>query len=161
MTAHPTGRKLTIHSNFPRYEDHDPQVPVWCVTPGKGGCFHRFFDTSPISPSGRHVAVLRMPDESRLNEPGEPAEIVLVDLHAGDEKVIAETRGWEPQMGANINWGADDHHLFFNDVDTETWTPQLVRFDPLTGRAAKTPGGVYHVSPDGRHAAAACMKRPS
>ena len=36
---------------------------------------------------------------------------------------MAETCGWEPQMGANINWGATDEQLFFNDVDTETWEP--------------------------------------
>ena len=46
---------------FPRYTDHDPRVPVWCATPGRGGCYHRFFDTSPISPSGRFLAVTRMP----------------------------------------------------------------------------------------------------
>lgn len=150
---------LEISDRFPRYTDHDPLVPVWDVTAGMRGCFHRFFDTSPISPSGRYLACLRMPDETRVNGPGEPADVVLIDLADGAHRVVTATCGWEGQLGANINWGADDHSLIFNDVDTQTWTPQLVRLDPLTGKADRTPGGVYHVSPDGRFAASASTDR--
>lgn len=150
---------VRIADRFPKYSHYDPVIPIWCVTPDAGGCLHRFFDTSPISPSGRYVAVLRIPFEDRLNEPGEAAQVVLVDLEAGEERVVADTRGWEPQMGANLNWGADDHVLVFNDVDPQTWTPQLVKLDPLTGQSEKIVGGVYHVSPDGRHAAAASLDR--
>lgn len=148
-----------IHPSFPHYREHDPQVPVRILTPATPGCFHRFFDTSPLSPSGRYLAALRMPDESRLNLPGEEAAVVLVDLAAGTEREVARTRGWEPQMGANLNWGVDDHHLVFNDVDVSDWSPRLVRLDPLRGTADSIPGGVYHVSPDGRFAAAAAMER--
>ncbi|MDA3962262.1 MAG: hypothetical protein PF961_15855 [Planctomycetota bacterium] len=146
----------TFLPNLAAYTSHAPLVPVRIAT--SPGCLHRFFDTSPISPSGRYLAALRMPDESRLNTPGEAAEVVLVDLHSGDERVVAHTCGWEAQMGANINWGADDHHLVFNDVDTSTWQSQLVVCDPLTGSSEKITGGVYHVSPDGRYAAASCME---
>lgn len=150
---------MDIHPSFPRLSGPGFAVPVAVVTPRTPGCFHRFFDTSPISPSGRYLAALRMPDETRLNRPGEAAEVVLVDLAAGTETVVARTCGWEVQMGANLNWGADDRSLVFNDVDTATWTPQLVRLDPLSGRSERVPGGVYHVSPDGRSAAAASMER--
>ena len=50
---------------FPRYTDFDPLVPVWCVTPGKGRTIHRFFDSSPFSPSGRYMALFRLPQEDR------------------------------------------------------------------------------------------------
>jgi hypothetical protein len=98
-----------------------------------------------------------MPFEDHLNAPGDKGQVVLIDLKTGAEKVVAVTAGWEEQMGANINWGASDEELIFNDVDTATWTPQLVRCNPLTGKIDKTAGGVYHVSPDGRHAASASM----
>jgi WD40 repeat protein len=150
---------LAIHPSFPRYRSHDPSVPVRIVTPQTPGCFHRFFDTSPISPSGRYLAALQMPDESRLNTPGEEASVILVDLQTGAERVVASTRGWEPQMGANLNWGADDHSLVFNDVDISDWSPRLVRLNPLSGRSDSVPGGVYHVSPDGRFAAACSLER--
>jgi hypothetical protein len=143
-----------LDRSFPRYTDFDPQVPVWCVTPGRGAAIHRFFDTSPISPSGRYLAVLRLPFEDRRPAPGDAAEVCLIDLASGDDRVVAQTHGWEPQLGANINWGADDHSLIFNDVDLQTWQPFAWRLDPLTGQRQRLGGTVYHVSPDGRWACA-------
>ena len=135
---------------FPRYEKYDPQAPVWCVTPGEGRVFHRFFDTSPISPSGRYLVAFRMPFEDRLPEPGEAGQVVVVDLRTGEERVVDTTRGWEPQLGANQQWCGDDRTLVFNDVDTETWEPYGVKLDWPTGERQRMEGGVYHASPDGR-----------
>ncbi len=135
---------------FPGYEEFDPLVPVWCVTPRRPGCIHRFFDTSPISPSGRYLAVFQLPFEDRQPEPGEKGNVCIVDLRTGEDWVAAETCGWEPQMGANINWGASDRQLFFNDVDTDGWRPFAWRLDPLTGERRRMEGTVYHASPDGR-----------
>ncbi|MEM6314056.1 MAG: hypothetical protein AAF743_08210, partial [Planctomycetota bacterium] len=144
----PTAADLDRH--FPRYTDFEPKVPVWCVTPNEGRCLHRFFDTSPISPSGRYVAVTRLPQEKRPPSPGETAEIVLVDLREGTERVVAETAGWEPQLGAQVNWGGDDHTLFFADCDTTDWTPHAVRLDPINGDRQRIDGPLYHASPDGK-----------
>ncbi|MFH1969085.1 MAG: hypothetical protein ABIJ53_02065 [Verrucomicrobiota bacterium] len=138
------------HESFPRYLDFDPMVPVWCVTPDRPACIHRFFDTSPISPSGRYLAVFQLPREDRQPEPGETGSVCIVDLETGEDRVVAETCGWEPQMGANINWGRSDHELFFNDVDTESWQPFAWKLNPLTGGRKRMEGTVYHASPDGR-----------
>ncbi len=135
---------------FPAYEEFDPLVPVWCVTPRRPGCIHRFFDTSPISPSGRYLAVFQLPFEDRQPEPGEKGNVCIVDLKTGEDWVAAETCGWEPQMGANINWGASDRQLFFNDVDTTSWKPFAWRLDPIAGKRRRLEGTVYHASPDGR-----------
>lgn len=35
-----------MDKKFPKYIDFDPKVPVWCVTPDRPRCMHRFFDTS-------------------------------------------------------------------------------------------------------------------
>jgi hypothetical protein len=139
-----------MHERFPRYLEFDPKVPVWCVTPDHAGCIHRFFDTSAISPSGRYVAVFQLPFEDRLPEPGEAGRVCIVDLEAGTFRLVAQTRGWEPQMGANINWGGSDHELFFNDVDTSAWRPFAWKLDPLRGERERMEGTVYHASPDGR-----------
>lgn len=135
---------------FPRYTDFDPKVPVWCVTPDVPGCIHRFFDTSPISPSGRYLAVFQLPFEDRQPEPGEAGTVRVVDLQTGENRVVAETCGWEPQMGANVNWGGSDNELYFNDVDTATWEAFAWKVDPLSGKREKMGGPVYHASPDGR-----------
>jgi hypothetical protein len=139
-----------MHSDFPRYDLFTPRVPVWCVTPRHPGCIHRFFDTSPFSPSGRYLAVFQLPFEDRQPDPGEAGQVRLIDLTTGENRVVAESRGWEPQVGANINWGADDHQLFFNDVDPRDWQPFAWKLDPLTGRRDRMEGTVYHASPDGR-----------
>ncbi|MFH5184292.1 hypothetical protein ACHHV8_17520 [Paenibacillus sp. TAB 01] len=150
---------MIISDRFPRYTDYAPSVPVWCLTPHGQGAFHRFFDTSPVSPSGRYVALLRMPQEERLPLPGESAEVVLVDLHTAEERVVAVTYGWETQLGANINWGPDDTALYFNDVDTATWEPFCVKLNPLTGEQRRLEGSIYRISPDGKTLISACMKR--
>ncbi len=116
-----------------------------------GRIIHRFFDTSPISPSGRYVGLFRLPNENRPPQPGEAGDVVLVDLTTGREHTVAQSRGWEAQMGANVQWGATDSDLFFNDVDPATWTPFAVHFNPATGRSRRLEGTVFTVSPDGRH----------
>lgn len=150
---------MIISEQFPRYTDYNPLVPVWCITPNRGGCIHRFFDTSPVSPSGRYAALLRLPQEVQLPEQGEAAEIVLVDLTTAEERVVAVTNGWEPQLGANVNWGADDETLFYNDVDTATWEPFCAMLNPCNGSIRRLPGSVYRVSPDGGTIISACAKR--
>jgi hypothetical protein len=125
--------KYNFDSVFPRYTDYDPLVPVWCVTPDLDRCMHRYHLTSPLSPSGRYLGLTRLLREDRPPQPGESAEIVLVDLMTGEQKIIAETIGWDIQLGAQVQWGATDHNLFFNDVDPSTWMPFGVKMDPLTG----------------------------
>lgn len=147
----------TLDRCFPRYTDLHPEVPVWCLTPGEGRAIHRFFDTSPISPSGRYAAVFRLPREDRLPEPGEAGAVHVIDLHTGEDRLVAETRGWEPQMGCNLSWGPDDNQLIFNDVAPDTWDAFAVNCHVPTGEKRRLRGPVYHVGPDG---AAACAANP-
>ncbi len=93
-----------------------------------------------------------MPREDRLPRPGEAAEVVLVDLERGAERVVARTAGWETQMGANINWGQNDDELLFNDVDLGSWQPVTVKLNPHSGKSEKFGRGIYQVSPDGKQA---------
>lgn len=147
-----------MFESFARYTDFDPKVPVWCVTPGKGGAIHRFFDTSPISPSGRYLAVFRLPFEDHLPLPGDQGDVCVIDLQTGEDRVVAKTCGWETQLGANINWGGSDHELYFNDVDTDTWEPFAWKLDPITSDKQRMQGTVYHASPDGRYLISANMR---
>lgn len=154
-----------LDRHFPRYTDHDPAVPVWCVTPKIGRCLHRFFDTSPIDPSGRLLAVTRLPFEDRVPGPGDAAEIVVVDLETGSESVVARTRGWETQLAANVNW-IGERALVFNDVEPGEWEPfarraTLAHADRAgwTATLARLDAPVYHASHDGSTLASACMKR--
>ena len=133
---------------FPLCHDFEALVPVVRIATGR--IIHRFFDTSPISPSGRLAALFRLPNEVRPPQPGEVGEVVVVDLTTGVERTVATTRGWETQMGANVQWGATDADLFFNDVDVATWTPFAVHLNPATLKSRRLEGTVFTVSPDGK-----------
>ncbi|MBN2295718.1 MAG: hypothetical protein JXM70_25020, partial [Pirellulales bacterium] len=151
--------KIDLSKSFPRYTKFAPKVPVYCVTPELTGCFHRFFNTSPISPSGRYLAVTRLLHEDRLNAPGEQAEIVLVDLKTGKSRVLAKTRGFDSQLGAQAQWGATDHELFFNDLEMKYWHGFGVRMDPLTGEQKNLEGPLFEVSQNGKYVAGICLLR--
>ena len=148
-----------LSAHFPRYTEFDPLAPVWCVTPDHGGSFHRFFDTSPISPSGRYLGLTRLRFEDHLPGPGDVAQVLVVDLATGEASVVAESRGWDTQLGAQVQWGATDEQLFFNDMDTDQWRPFGVKMNPITGERRELNGTVYMVSPDGKWAASPCLLR--
>ena len=149
----------SLAGTFPAYTEFAPRVPVYCVTPGGSGYIHRYYDSSPFSPSGRYFAVTRLPFEDRLPKPGDVAEIAIVDLATGALRTVAETRGWDVQLGAQLQWGADDRTLLYNDLETRDWMPYGVRLDPQTGEHRRLAGPVYSVSPDGRWTASPCLRR--
>jgi hypothetical protein len=111
---------------------------------------HRFFDTSPLSPSGRYLALFRMPYENKSPKPGDVGEVVVVDMKTGKERVVAQSRGWEVQLGANVQWGKSDKELLFNDVDTTDWKAFCVVLDPLTGKSRRLDGTIFMASNDGK-----------
>ncbi len=140
--------------SWDKFPAHPAAVPgVRIVQASAGRTIQRFFDTSPFSPSGRYLAVFRFPREDRSPQAGEVGEVVLVDLVAGSERVVATSRGYEMQLGANVQWGATDAQLYFNDVDPATWEAFAVQLNPLTGATRRLGGTVFMVSPDGQQLA--------
>lgn len=143
---------------FSKYTEYDPAIPVWCVTPNAGGQFTGFLT--------HHHSVLRaviwlyfVCHKKNVYPKREKAEVVLIDLHTAEERVVAETSGWEFQLGANINWGADDQALFFNDVDVNHWEPIIIKLNPHTGEQQQLEGSIYRISPNGKTIISACAKR--
>ena len=74
--------------HFPRYTEDSPEVPIWCLTPHSNHLIHRFFDTSPLSPSGRYLAAFQLPDHDAPPKPGDRGNVVLVDLQTGEERIV-------------------------------------------------------------------------
>jgi len=125
-------------------------VPAYFVSNNSLGksVIHRFFDSSPFSPSGRYIAATLLPSTTRGN-----ANVVVYDLQAGGgPTTVASTSAWGAQVGAHVQWGADDTQLFYNSVGQEK---QLIgkMFDVHIGRERNLSCPVYHVSSDGRWAA--------
>ncbi len=53
---------------------------VLCVTPDDGFYLHTFYDVCPFSPSGRYLAVTRFPFQDRQPNPGDTADVCVVDI---------------------------------------------------------------------------------
>eukprot|EP01041_Mallomonas_annulata_P001728 gene1728-3346_t len=90
------------------------RFPTWIVTPSNVSSIHRFFDSSPFSPSGKYLAITRMKEYS--SNKSDLAHVIIIDLTTGIETVVASTRAWDSQVGAHVQWGKDDTQLFFNDM---------------------------------------------
>src|SRR3972149_6721434 len=118
-----------------------PDVAVY-VMPSER-TIHRFFGASPISPSGRRLALFRMPYEGRSPRPGDAGEVVVIDLHSGLQRTVAASRGWETQLGANVQWGRSDAEVYFNDVAPRSWRAFAVRMDPASGSRRELQGTVF------------------
>ena len=139
-------------SAFPQYTKFSPKVPVCCVTPNHPGAIHYFFDTSPISPDNRYLVASILPYEDHLNEPGDSADILLVDLDTGEEKIIASTKGWGLQVGAHAQW-CGNRTICYNDLDTDTWEPYVVKLNIMTGEKQHLNSkGIDMLSPDHKFA---------
>ncbi|RIA35354.1 hypothetical protein DFR49_4372 [Hephaestia caeni] len=149
----------TFFERFPAYTQFGPAVPVVRVSPDGLPAIHRFYDTSPVSPSGRYVAMLRFPFENRLPSPGDEAEVLVVDLKTGEIAYRTPTAAWDTQVGAHVQWGASDKALFFNRIDKKAWQAYGVRVNILTGEECALAGTVYMISPDGRYSATPCLEK--
>ncbi len=138
-----------VLDSFEHYRDFTPLVPVVRVTDPRRASIHRFHDTSPISPSGRYLAVTEFWFDDRLPGPGDEALVVVIDLHDGRRVFERPTTAWDTQVGAHVQWGADDHRLFFNSRDATDRPATAVVADPLTGACRALGGAVAMASPDG------------
>lgn len=135
-------------------------VKAWIVSESNSNAgkptdsIHRFFDSSPISPSSRYVAYTRMPvplpvitkkgstnvqHEASKVTPLIYAQIVITDLLSGAHTVIDSSLAWDSQVGAHVQWGSSDDELFYNIVSfqhhhqlNETYQPIIHISDDAT-----------------------------
>jgi hypothetical protein len=143
---------------FPPYHGGDTKQlsPSWILTSPDVSTVHRFFDTSPFSPSGRYVGVTRMSiKENRDVYIGDTAEIVVMDLFTGKSSVCANTTAWDSQVGAHVQWGKNDNELFYNVIrNTSTGlAPKGIILNMFTNAHRELDCPVYQVSPSGLYSA--------
>ena len=78
--AAPTPLFVRREVAFRSYPTLHPGACATVVTPPDGAYLHTFFDVPPISPSGRYLAVTRLPFQHRGPYPGDTAEVCVIDL---------------------------------------------------------------------------------
>lgn len=118
---------------------------------------HRFFDTSPISPSGRYIALFECPFEDELPSPGDAGEVVVFDIVTGDAVFRIKTEAWGTQLGCQAQWGSTDEELCFNVM--QEGRPIACIVDFKTGHQRLLDGPIYMLHADRRLALAPDMLR--
>ncbi len=134
---------------FRDYDDPSCAFPVKIITPDDGYYIHTFFDTDPISPSGRYVAVLKIPFQDQIPTSEDLAQVCIIDRVNEQIAEIFSTNAWGTQVGAHISWGKDDSQLFFNNRKDDNI--YAVEYNTLTDTYTEHTGSVYMPSRDGRY----------
>ena len=140
---------------FPLYDGGGVRQlsPTWILTSPDVSSVHRFFDTSPFSPTGRYVGITRMGiKENRFVKIGDTAEIVVIDLWTGKTDVCANTTAWDSQVGSHVQWGTSDRELYFNTIEQEH--PRGVVLNIFTKERRLFDCPIYQVSPNGLYSVA-------
>lgn len=139
-------------------------VKAWIVSQSNSNAgdkpidsIHRFFDSSPISPSNRYVAYTRMPvpphvvtKKGSTNVQHEAskvtqliyAQIIVTDLLSGTHAVIDSTLAWDSQVGAHVQWGSSDDELFYNIVSFQNHDQLNGTYQPFIHTSNTASGGI-------------------
>ena len=131
------------------YETSNKKWKVTIVTPSDGHYMTTFFDVPALSPSGRLLAVTKVPFINRIPIPGDSAEVCVIDLLKKKCKTVFITQGWGSQLGANVQWGVDDNTIYCNVVHNGRATGVRVSVDSC--RDIILDGPIYGLTPDRKY----------
>lgn len=143
-------RQMDWHPfDFRPFRADETAAPVMQVTPDDGYYVHTFYDVCPWSPSGRYLAVTKLPYQHRKPVWGDTAAVCIVDLEQRAIRRVYETTAWSFQVGANVQWGyTNDRYLYTNDIIGGQ--PVCVRIDLEAGTVTSFSGAKYDLAPDER-----------
>ena len=135
--------------DFRKYTLGQPLAPVECVTPDDGFYLQTFFDVCPWSPSGRYLAVLKLPFQDRLPTWTDKADVCMIDLKDRTIQTVYTTSAFAMQTGAQVQWGRTDRYLYFNDKSPKAGGRAVaMRLDWQADKAEELAGPIYHIAPD-------------
>ena len=132
--------------SFRAWNSSNGRVPLKKITPDDGFYVHTYYDVCPFSPSGRYLAVTRLPYQDRIPVLGDTAEVCVIDLEDETIQTVYQTRSWGFQTGANVQWGASDNRLYTNDVVKNRAV--CVGINLVSGETRTYGGPMYHIAPD-------------
>ncbi len=123
------------------------------LTPEAGHFTFGYYDRCPWDLENRYHLALRIPQQTRLPQPGETADIGYIDRETRSFQKVGETLAWCHQQGAMTLWLAHQPRTFvYNDFVKESgsWRP-IARIHSLDdGEIAQYQVPLYTISPDGR-----------
>lgn len=131
-----------------------PELNWQELTPQEGNYLFGYYDRIALSPdNARHLA-LRVPQQERLPQPGECAEVGYIEIASRKFVSLAQTESWCHQQGAMTIWLRNrPGHFIFNDYRQTggNWQPVARICHADSGSmVGEYPCAIYQVSPDGR-----------
>ncbi len=131
---------------FRDYRKNKSFGKVKIVTPDDGFYIQTFFDVCPFSPNQKYLAVSKLPYQGREARYGDVVDVCIIDLKNETIEKVYSTKGWGYQLGANLNWGKSNNHLYTNDIiDNQA---VCVKIDIKTKEVKAFSGPMYHIAPD-------------
>ena len=126
------------------------------------GPLHHFFGYYGMPPwdwSQRYMVVMQSEFSDRLVEADDTANIVLIDLESGEQRVIAETRAWNFQQGAMLHWLGEgpERQIIYNDREGDRVVSVILDVESGERRVLDRP--IAAVAPGGRYAASISYSR--
>ena len=130
----------------------------WAISNRSSDNIHRFFDSSPFSPSGRYVAHSEFPS-SPNNINGHNSinlEVVIrvYDLKYNISSFVDKSSVWGSQVGSHAQWGASDEYLIYNSLSKEHEFSSIkatgIVYNIFNSQRRILSCPVYHISVDGR-----------
>ncbi len=136
-------RPLTLHSQARiTYETHGSHH------------FFGYYDKCPWNKSGETLLALEADFLDRLPGPQDAARIGAINLSRGGSfHAFAETRAWNWQQGAMLQWlpPKEEFSVIFNDLRGDKFVSSI--FDIRDGKEKRElPFPIYSLHPSGRHA---------
>jgi len=136
--------------NFKTFNIEGQSTPVLRITPDDGNFTQTYFDVTTISPSGRYLALSKLPFNDHIPILGNLAEVSIIDLKEQSIKTVYSTKTWGFQTGTNVQWGGTDQFIYTNDLINGKAV--MVQIDLLTGQTKAFSRSMYNISKDGKYA---------
>ena len=144
----PSGKKRSY--DFETFQSEGQLAPVTRVTPGDGYFVYTYFDVTPFSPTGRYLAVSKLPFQDHIPDLGDLAEVCVIDLKDQTIETVYSTKTWGFQTGTNVQWGGSDRFIYTNDlIDGKA---VMIQIDLDTGTTRAYSRSMYNISRDGKYA---------
>lgn len=129
------------------------------LSPSDGHYFFGYYDRIPWNSDNSLHLALKAPQAERLPQPGEKAEVGVLDRKGKFEK-LAETLAWCHQQGSMTLWLKHQPESFiFNDWDEKEGKLVSRIYSLKKGLTGFYPFPVYAMSPDGRYGATLSFAR--
>lgn len=133
-----------------RIKNKYPKINIKNITPREGHYFFGFYDICPWDFSGRYILSHRTGFIDRIPQKADIADICVIDTEEKSIRKVGETKAWNFQQGARLQWMPDGRKIIYNSRREDGIGATIHDLD--TGDSREMLHSIYSVNPDGKRA---------